>query len=117
MHIYFRKKPEFSLAVERLEKHEDCKSLSLNSFLILPVQRIPRLLLLVAAICERVDKIDDLNRRKSDPGVNNSLSTEESSIKKSAMYAMKALNKVSTSQVKVRDWVRSSLYLVTCAYC
>lgn len=96
MRVYSRKKPEFSLAIERLEKHEDCKSLSLNSFLILPVQRIPRLLLLVAAICERVDKIDDLNRRKSDPGVSNSLSTEESSIKKSAMYAMKALNKVST---------------------
>lgn len=98
-----RKKPEISLAIERLEKHEECKSLTLNSFLILPVQRIPRLLLLVAAICERVDKIDDLNRRKSDTSINEKLNKEESGIKKSAMFAMKALGKVAR---KCDDGVR-----------
>jgi hypothetical protein len=59
------------------------------------VQRIPRLLLLVAAICERVDKIDNERKRMSDLVANENQNNEKSSIKKSAMCAMKALNKVS----------------------
>ncbi|XP_053378137.1 ephexin-1-like [Mercenaria mercenaria] len=90
-----KKRPDYLNALATLEKHEDCKSLSLTSFLILPVQRVPRLLLLVAAICERVDKIDDEKRRKSDLVANENRNNEKSSIKKSAMCAMKALNKVA----------------------
>ncbi|XP_060579714.1 ephexin-1-like [Ruditapes philippinarum] len=90
-----RKRPDFQNALATLERHETCKSLTFASFLILPVQRIPRLLLLVAAICERVDKIDNERKRMSDLVANENQNNEKSSIKKSAMCAMKALNKVA----------------------
>ncbi|XP_053378142.1 ephexin-1-like isoform X2 [Mercenaria mercenaria] len=86
-----KQKPDYLNALALLESHEDCTSRSFASFLILPVQRIPRLEMLVEDICKRVDKIDDEKRRKSDP-----LANETSSIRKSAMLAKKALNKVAT---------------------
>ncbi|XP_076321860.1 rho guanine nucleotide exchange factor 16-like isoform X2 [Tachypleus tridentatus] len=47
-------KPEFKTLLEKLEKSPVCQNLSVDSFLILPMQRITRFPLLVKAVCDRL---------------------------------------------------------------
>lgn len=91
--ISFRKKPKFLNVVTRLENHTDCQRLSMFSFLMLPVQRIPRLQLLATEIGQRSESIDANDTKSSAGNVIKVLNKDE--IKASAMRAVKALCKVS----------------------
>ncbi|NXR10909.1 ARHGQ factor, partial [Semnornis frantzii] len=48
--------PAFKEALSRIEAHEDCRSLPMISFLILPMQRVTRLPLLMDTICQKTPK-------------------------------------------------------------
>jgi neuronal guanine nucleotide exchange factor len=50
---------KFSEALLQLESNPICHSLSLHSFLMLPIQRITRLPLLIDAVLTRLDQTDD----------------------------------------------------------
>ncbi|XP_022252144.1 uncharacterized protein LOC106468128 isoform X2 [Limulus polyphemus] len=47
-------KPEFEMLLQTLESNPVCQNLNMNSFLILPMQRITRFPLLVKAVCDRL---------------------------------------------------------------
>ncbi|XP_068000982.1 rho guanine nucleotide exchange factor 26 [Melanerpes formicivorus] len=48
--------PAFKEVLSRIEAHEDCRSLPMISFLILPMQRVTRLPLLMDTICQKTPK-------------------------------------------------------------
>jgi len=50
---------KFSEVLLQLESNPICQSLSLHSFLMLPMQRITRLPLLIDAVLTRLDQTDD----------------------------------------------------------
>jgi len=50
---------KFSEVLLQLESHPVCQSLSLHSFLMLPMQRITRLPLLIDAVLTRLNQTDD----------------------------------------------------------
>jgi len=50
---------KFSEVLLQLESNPICQSLSLHSFLTLPIQRITRLPLLIDAVLTRLDQTDD----------------------------------------------------------
>ncbi|CAK1552618.1 unnamed protein product [Leptosia nina] len=54
-----RESPNFATALKRLESHPACQSLSLHSFLMLPMQRITRLPLLLDAVLRNLNSGDD----------------------------------------------------------
>lgn len=59
--LCFREKNlKFNEALQRLESDHKCQSLSLHSFLMLPMQRITRLPLLVDAILSKMDPKENL---------------------------------------------------------
>ncbi|CAH0718777.1 unnamed protein product, partial [Brenthis ino] len=49
-----RERPAFAAALKRLESHPACQSLSLHSFLLLPMQRVTRLPLLLDAVLRQL---------------------------------------------------------------
>ncbi|KAL0893568.1 hypothetical protein ABMA27_013757 [Loxostege sticticalis] len=53
-----RERPTFAAALKRLESHPACQSLSLHSFLMLPMQRVTRLPLLLDAVLKNLDSND-----------------------------------------------------------
>ena len=53
--LYFSENPRFVEAVRELEASPVCQSLKMQSFLMLPMQRITRLPLLIDAIFTRLD--------------------------------------------------------------
>ncbi|XP_039746968.1 uncharacterized protein LOC120624469 isoform X2 [Pararge aegeria] len=53
-----RERPAFAAALKRLESHPACQSLSLHSFLMLPMQRITRLPLLLDAVLRNLSSED-----------------------------------------------------------
>ncbi|XP_046391258.1 uncharacterized protein LOC124159476 isoform X2 [Ischnura elegans] len=53
-----KKSPQFLEVINTIESHPVCQSLSLHSFLMLPMQRVTRLPLLVDAILRRMSKED-----------------------------------------------------------
>ncbi|XP_028172175.1 ephexin-1 isoform X2 [Ostrinia furnacalis] len=53
-----REKPAFAAALKRLESHPACQSLSLHSFLMLPMQRVTRLPLLLDAVLKHLPPQD-----------------------------------------------------------
>lgn len=58
--LYFRKEnPNFIELIHELESNSACQSLTLHSFLMLPMQRITRMPLLVDAILSRMDPTTD----------------------------------------------------------
>ncbi|XP_060800415.1 uncharacterized protein LOC106140556 isoform X2 [Amyelois transitella] len=54
-----RERPAFAAALRRLESHPACQSLSLHSFLMLPMQRVTRLPLLLDAVLKNLDSSDE----------------------------------------------------------
>jgi len=50
---------KFSEVLLQLESNPICQSLTLQSFLVLPLQRITRLPLLIDAVLTRLDQTDD----------------------------------------------------------
>ncbi|NXO43174.1 ARHGQ factor, partial [Locustella ochotensis] len=48
--------PAFKEVLSRIESHEDCRNLTMFSFLILPMQRVTRLPLLMDTICQKTPK-------------------------------------------------------------
>ncbi|XP_068629728.1 rho guanine nucleotide exchange factor 15-like [Battus philenor] len=53
-----RDRPAFAAALKRLESHPACQSLSLHSFLMLPMQRVTRLPLLLDAVLRNLQPQD-----------------------------------------------------------
>ncbi|CAG5011630.1 unnamed protein product [Parnassius apollo] len=53
-----RARPSFAAALHRLEAHPACQSLSLHSFLLLPMQRVTRLPLLLDAVLRSLQPAD-----------------------------------------------------------
>ncbi|XP_013182126.1 PREDICTED: ephexin-1-like [Papilio xuthus] len=53
-----RDRPAFANALKRLESHPACQSLSLHSFLMLPMQRVTRLPLLLDAVLRNLQPAD-----------------------------------------------------------
>ncbi|KAJ2952521.1 hypothetical protein O0L34_g6837 [Tuta absoluta] len=53
-----RERPTFATALRRLENHPACQSLSLHSFLMLPMQRVTRLPLLLDAVLKNLSSED-----------------------------------------------------------
>ncbi|XP_026329596.1 ephexin-1 isoform X2 [Hyposmocoma kahamanoa] len=53
-----RERPTFATALRRLESHPACQSLSLHSFLMLPMQRVTRLPLLMDAVLKNLSADD-----------------------------------------------------------
>ncbi|XP_049866678.1 uncharacterized protein LOC126367291 isoform X2 [Pectinophora gossypiella] len=53
-----RERPSFATALRRLESHPACQSLSLHSFLMLPMQRVTRLPLLLDAVLKNLAHTD-----------------------------------------------------------
>ncbi|XP_052748183.1 uncharacterized protein LOC113513781 isoform X2 [Galleria mellonella] len=53
-----REQPAFSAALKKLESHPACQSLSLHSFLMLPMQRVTRLPLLLDAVLKNLHADD-----------------------------------------------------------
>ncbi|XP_041977510.1 uncharacterized protein LOC121731895 isoform X2 [Aricia agestis] len=53
-----RQRPAFAAALKRLESHPACQSLSLHSFLLLPMQRVTRLPLLLDAVLRNLQPED-----------------------------------------------------------
>nr|XP_049695399.1 uncharacterized protein LOC110372689 isoform X2 [Helicoverpa armigera] len=51
-------KPAFANALKKLESHPSCQSLSLHSFLMLPMQRVTRLPLLMDAVLKNLNSED-----------------------------------------------------------
>ncbi|XP_061711876.1 uncharacterized protein LOC133521122 isoform X4 [Cydia pomonella] len=54
-----RERPAFAAALRRLESHPACQSLSLHSFLMLPMQRVTRLPLLLDAVLKHLNEGDE----------------------------------------------------------
>lgn len=54
-----RERPAFATALKRLESHPACQSLSLHSFLMLPMQRVTRLPLLMDAVLKNLSSEDE----------------------------------------------------------
>ncbi|GBP78660.1 Ephexin-1 [Eumeta japonica] len=54
-----RENPAFAAALRRLEAHPACQSLSLHSFLMLPMQRVTRLPLLMDAVLKNLHEADE----------------------------------------------------------
>ncbi|XP_053625868.1 uncharacterized protein Exn isoform X3 [Plodia interpunctella] len=54
-----RDKPAFAAALRRVESHPACQSLSLHSFLMLPMQRVTRLPLLMDAVLKNLSREDE----------------------------------------------------------
>ncbi|XP_046965081.1 uncharacterized protein LOC124533685 isoform X4 [Vanessa cardui] len=54
-----RERPSFAAALRRLESQPACQSLSLHSFLLLPMQRVTRLPLLLDAVLRNLAPADD----------------------------------------------------------
>ncbi|XP_063377772.1 uncharacterized protein LOC134664968 isoform X2 [Cydia fagiglandana] len=54
-----RERPAFATALRRLESHPACQSLSLHSFLMLPMQRVTRLPLLLDAVLKHLNEGDE----------------------------------------------------------
>ncbi|XP_075969163.1 ephexin isoform X4 [Anticarsia gemmatalis] len=52
-------RPAFAQALKKLESHPSCQSLSLHSFLMLPMQRVTRLPLLLDAVLKNLAAEDD----------------------------------------------------------
>lgn len=52
-------RPAFANALKKLESHPSCQSLSLHSFLMLPMQRVTRLPLLLDAVLKNLASEDD----------------------------------------------------------
>jgi hypothetical protein len=50
---------KFAEVLRHLESNPKCQSLSLQSFLMLPIQRITRLPLLIDAVLNHLDQTDD----------------------------------------------------------
>jgi hypothetical protein len=50
---------KFAEVLRQLESNSKCQSLPLQSFLMLPMQRITRLPLLIDAVLTRLDETDD----------------------------------------------------------
>lgn len=59
MYNYREKNLKFNEALQRLESDPKCQSLSLHSFLMLPMQRITRLPLLVDAILSQMNSTEN----------------------------------------------------------
>lgn len=59
LYCFREKNLKFNEALQRLESDPKCQSLSLHSFLMLPMQRITRLPLLVDAILSQIDSIEN----------------------------------------------------------
>ncbi|KAG6448704.1 uncharacterized protein LOC115442575 isoform X2 [Manduca sexta] len=53
-----RERPSFANALKKLESHPACQSLSLHSFLMLPMQRVTRLPLLMDAVLKNLSSDD-----------------------------------------------------------
>lgn len=58
-HHFFRERPSFSELLSQLETSSACQSLTLYSFLMLPMQRITRWPLLIDAVLKRLSPQDD----------------------------------------------------------
>lgn len=56
---FYRDRPSFATALRRLESHPSCQSLSLHSFLMLPMQRVTRLPLLMDAVLKNLNENDE----------------------------------------------------------
>lgn len=59
MYNFREKNLKFNEALQRLESDSKCQSLSLHSFLMLPMQRITRLPLLVDAILSQMNSTEN----------------------------------------------------------
>lgn len=58
MSLSFRERPNFSELLHQLETSSACQSLTLYSFLMLPMQRITRWPLLIDAVLKRLSPQD-----------------------------------------------------------
>jgi len=72
---YIRKQPDFAAALSALEHAPEAHSLTLQSFLILPMQHITRLPLLVDAILHQLDAQPDIQSSQDYAAVSRCLET------------------------------------------